>query len=223
MYRRRNMREYSLKGNLISIIIVIFFILGGVIFGAYMNDSNNYEKTSLSKEEFLNVVDNTDRILIMKEYFSLSNKYYIIVDNKIVGTVEGEILKFFGDCFTMRSSNGDLIFYENEEIMHLNNQASIKDEDGVEAGRIESEIFSLLYKCYYYDKEGNLKATSNQKFSLLRKDTILDNEGNVSYEINDTNIFASNLYIETKNESDISPVAAIFIATINEAIDSSSN
>lgn len=218
MYRNKN-HSYSVVSFVIAIIFVICICVGLCI----VNSTSKFEKTSLNKEEFLEELNNAEEIHIMKNYMSLANAYHIIVDGKIIGSVSGEVFYVLGDCFSMRSSNGDLISYEKEEVFHLNNQASIRNEEDIETGRIESKILTLLYECSYLDVEGNTLATSEQHFSLLRKDTIKDANGNVVYRINDTNYFASNLIIEVLDNSTVSPEIAIFIATIDEAIDSSSD
>lgn len=202
---------------------------------------NGYEEISLSAEEFLSVLHSAEEITLIREYAFLGKQCYIIVDGKIIGQIKREEFPFLrdfigqikggeflplgdfigqikeeelpllGDRFSVRSSNGDLVMYENEEVLHISSQSSVRDSDGNEVGRIESKSRSVP-DTVYYKVNDEVVAADSQKWSFFRKDVIEDNDGNILFTMKKNNYFTLQITPGTEDNTKVSPVIAIFMA-----------
>lgn len=207
-----------------SSIIVLFLFIGYFLILFLLSETSNYyEETNYSAQEVSTILREAKTFKVEKNYESLlKNDYNIIVNEEIVATVTGEYIKLFGDVFTLRSSNGELMLYESEEILHLNNQAGVYNPNNEEIGRIESSYINLLYESHFY-KNGQKIATCQEHLDIPREDTIRDSYGNLLYTISQEDVVASFYEVNVINNKVISPEIAIFFGCINDAIATSSD
>lgn len=200
--------------ELITLCVVLYAVVAVILFAALKSPSsvlNGYEETSLSSEEFLSVLHNAEEITLIREYASLGKQCYIIVDDKIIGQIKEEELPLLGDRFSVRSSNGDLVMYENEEVFHISSQTSIRNSEGNEVGRIESKYRSVP-DAVYYKVNDEIIATYSQKWSFFRKDVVEDNDGNILFTMKKNNYFTLQIVPGAEYNTKVSPVIAVFLA-----------
>lgn len=214
------MKKLERKGYLRKIVIVAIVVLI-VLVGCLdiIQSLNHGEKTSLSRDEFISELESGKDIKLMKNYYTLFVKDYdVVVDGNIIGTVSGKFFKFTGDYFTMKSSNGDVIMSEDEEILHLNRQAQFFDGNGNKTIRYESKLISILDTCYF-KQDGDSIATYRDVFSIPKKGKITEN-GEDTWKINKTFWF-DNYTIKNVNSSKISNAEVVMAISINDAVSSS--
>ena len=203
--------------TIIALLICIAWPFGTTIWAAVTIPNEE----SITAAEAVTLMNNAEKIKIVKNYATWFKKdYAVIVDDQCVGHVKGNFWKFTGDVFTFESGNGEIIAKEDEEILHITNQAQFYDKDGNKSGRYEKEFWSLLPKSYFFDENGEKKATVNTAF--LKISSTVKEEDETTYTI-DKNFFVSEYTIKNTADSNMKIEDIILIVCINDAINTSSS
>ena len=217
--KRRKIDADTFK--IIIIVSIIVILIGKLVLNLVLTETG--EKTSYSKEEVVEILQDAEEIRICKNYRTIFKKdYSIIVNGKQIAVVQGEVVKMFGDTFTMYSSNGEKICFEKEEVLHLNRQAQFYDANGNKKGRLHSKFFTFLNKDEFYDASGNKIARCDEQFAIPAEYIIHDTNGNELYYI-EKDLFFDNYTLTVKNNEKLDVVDAILISCIEDAVASDSD
>lgn len=195
---------------------------------AQVSVSNTEEKLedNTEVEDVENIINTAKEITIKEASISMTKKYYIYADNKEIGTVTGKFINDFGDVFTLKDLNGNVLGSEKQIKRwgtKLTRCAQVFDADNNITGYIGEEVLTNLfsdgYFFHFYDKDKNEIGTSDEiKFSLLKKNLFNDMNGNTDYVVN-AHIALNDSYTITVNDtSDIPIKNAIFMVCIEDAI-----
>mgnify|MGYP007069837461 CR=1 FL=1 len=204
------------------IVFVIIIILGIII--AVCNLPSN-ANTQYSPEEAEEILNNASTIEV-RQKFSIGKYYEIYVNDEMIATVQGKAVHLLGDTFTMYSSDGSVMGSEQEEILHLNNQAVFRDKDGKEVFHMSSKLISIGIKLDLFDTNGELIGKSEQEvLHLLRKDNYYNSMGELIYQSNkNLSIMGSyNIDRVSDNEDTLGAKNVVFLNCIEDALDSSNS
>ena len=219
-YGRYGRRRFNLDKTFVAFIIIVALILGKSVINLICTKTGI--STNYTAEETLAILENASKIEVCKNYRTIFyNDYNIIVDGECVAVVTGEFFKLFGDTFTMYSSNGERIMYEEEEVFHLNRQAQFYSASGDRAGRLESKYFTILDKDTFYTQQGTAIARCDKQFAIPAK-YIIQANGNTLYTIK-KNFFFYNYTIYVEDNTVLNVKDAVMISCIEAAVASSSN
>ncbi|MFQ3543469.1 hypothetical protein Q7A53_05235 [Halobacillus rhizosphaerae] len=202
---------------------IITLLLMSVLLLAGCTTPTPQDKPSV--EESLETLNNAKTITVNEQPFSLSKEYVIEVDGKKVATVEGELIKMFGDKFTMKDTDGNIIIQEQEikRFGRLSRSAVIQDKKGKTLGFIgektATKFTSIGYYFHFFDKNQKQIGVSDQiNFSVMKKNNFMDNKGNVDYKVSKNFALTNSYDLEVKDTSNIPLYDAILMVCIEDAI-----
>lgn len=232
--RRREIKKFGIILGMVVLGLIIICCLG-----LAQNKNINSKAESLNfnvKEDSLEyILNNAEEVTIEKKILSLKKKYYIKVDDVLVGEVTGKFITAFGDKLTMTDVNGNVVKseYQIKRLgltqresfnVSLDRLAEIVDANDVTTGYIGEEkikdLFKLKHTQYFYDSSKTKIGSAEPSRIFLCKDyDIFDTEGNIVYRV-DGNIFSlsNKSTIYKTGESEIEMADVIFYTIIENSI-----
>lgn len=180
-------------------------------------NASSWEKVKTAKE-----------INIKEAFVSFGKHYAIYVDGEEVGTVSGELFTGFGDTFTIRDNEGNIMLSESQQKrtfrFSLDRLAVINSPDGKVHGFMGEEVlndfFNPFVKWHFYDEnEIELGYTKFKLSIILKKSDYLNVAGSLAYKMNTNfNILVDDFTLTVYDSTNIPVEYAIFMACIQDAI-----
>ena len=124
-------------------------------------------------------------ISMRKANISMGDRWDVYADDEFVATIDGEALHFGGDMYTLRSTNGDFISSEHEDMSLVTGRATKLDADGNEVGRYDEEFDLARHRIRFTDAGGTPTGSMESRGkSIDSKNSadIMDAEGDVAWE-----------------------------------------
>ena len=216
--------------KIFSRLLVGFFFLCFFLTGCSMGsnpDSLPKMTTAdpVDSQSVIQTLQNATSIRLEKAVFSIGDYWTIKADGVEVANIKGQPIYLLGDTYSMFSKKGNLVGSEGESYRLVNHQAKLYDYNNEYTGEIDQEIFSFLYKFYFYDKNMKKIGQLDQNFSLTLNGDIKDSQGSVNWNFNkDFFSWGAALTLTRKsNEPQVDVMKAIWMTVIVNEISEAQN
>lgn len=167
----------------------------------------------LTAGEAMEKLEAADEIVLDKDWFSFGDHWTVYADGEHVADITGEFFKIW-DVYMMRSTNGEIMCAEEENVSLFLAKAAKVDADGNEVGWYTQSFDFLLYKMEMFDANGNKTGSLSQNFNLVLDMDILDTDGNVAYNAKKAFLSFGAKITVTKVDGGVPVEDAIFAACI---------
>lgn len=198
-----------------------------------MKANYNYQYSDDTTLE--NILDNSDDFSLQRKFLSFfGKKYYIVVEDVVVGEVTGKFISAFGDKLDLTDAKGNVVRSETQIKrfgptegslfnISINRLAKIKDSNDSTIGYIGEEklkdLFSFRTILHFYDSEKTELGKAYPSFFTFSKDhKVFDTSDNIDYTI-DGRVFSLKSNIsKVDNDTLIDEEDVIFYTIISDSI-----
>ena len=201
---------------LLVLLMIIFSIasFSGCAFGA---------QTDLSATQARKALEQAEEIVLQKDLINFGDHWKVIADGKEVAEIRGEFIKIW-DVYTLRSSNGEAIASEEEQLSIITAHAQKLDGEGNEDGYYDQHFTLFFAKIGFFDKHNTKTGSIEQDLALTLDANIKDADGNTAWHMNKTFISAGDQItikkIDAESAHKMDVVDAVFSAAVlNEIMD----
>ncbi|MGF7535042.1 hypothetical protein AAGG74_15335 [Bacillus mexicanus] len=203
--------------------VSLFFLL---FLTACNTTAANGEANNLSSEKYEELLSNTNEFRIKEATFSLGKAYNVYVDDTLVATVKGEVIKVTGDVLTMTDPNDKLLIKEKQIKrwgFKFTRSGVFLDENDNEIGYLGEKTITKLtnlgHYFHFYDKNKEEIGVSDEiVFSFLKKYDFKDSKGNIAYKVKQEPGFVDKYTVTVNDDKNIPRLQAIIMICIQDAI-----
>lgn len=217
---RKSSRVIAARATMTILVAVVATFFLSACFGADVSKAEQ-----LTAEQAVAQMGRAEELELRKAGLSWGDRWDVYADGELVATIDGEAI-YMTDTYTMRSTAGDIICSEEEQLSLVTAKARKFDADGEVAGWFDQEFTLLFAKIRILDKDGNVTGTVEQKLSLVLDADIKDADGNVAWSLSQHLIsFPASSVITLrrgKASENVDPRDAIMVsAVLNELTEAS--
>lgn len=130
-------------------------------------------------------MESADQLTLRKANISLGDRWDVYADGHFVATIDGEAIYLVGDTYTLRSTNGEFISSEREDISVITGRATKLDADGNEVGRYDEELAFLHHRIGFTDGDGNATGSMESRLwppTIRNHAEVMDADGDSAWE-----------------------------------------
>ena len=217
---RKSSRVIAARATMTILVAMVATFFLSACFGADVSKAEQ-----LTAEQAVAQMGRAEELELRKAGLSWGDRWDVYADGELVATIDGEAI-YMTDTYTMRSTAGDIICSEEEQLSLVTAKARKFDADGEVAGWFDQEFTLLFAKIRILDKDGNVTGTVEQKLSLVLDADIKDADGNVAWSLSQHLIsFPASSVITLrrgKASENVDPRDAIMVsAVLNELTEAS--
>ena len=188
-------------------------------------DLSDAEK--LTAEQAVAQMSRADEITLRKALFSWGDRWDVYAGDNVVATIGGEAL-YLTDTYTMRSTNGEIICSEEEQLSFITAKARKFDAAGEVNGWFDQEFTVFLTKIRILDKDSNVTGSVEQNLAWVLDADIKDVDGNVAWHLSEDFLSftdSSVIHLTRKEAADnVDVTDAIMVsAVLNELTETSAD
>ena len=185
-------------------------------------DIGTTETAGYSAASAWEALDAANEIVVDKDLFNFGDHWTVYADGEHVADITGEFIKIW-DCYVMRSTNGEFMSAEEENMSALTAHATKVGENGEERGYY-SQNLSIFLTIEFIDANGNYTGRVAQKPGNFTLTLDIENaDGTVAYTAKkDFLTFGARISIEKTGNGNMSAEDAIFGTVIANELDESS-
>lgn len=178
------------------------------------------QQDGYSAEQAYEALCNANEIVLQKEVVNLDGDHWeIYADGEHVADITGDMIAVW-DVYRMRSTNGDVMFSEEENLSFITADATKFDSNDTKCGKYHQNITFLFLDITFYDDSDNETGSLHQKLGFTLQLDIKDKDGNVNYHADKDFIsWGSRIAIVKKTDNtQVAPEDAIFGTVIANEI-----